>query len=43
MNNFLAQIDASAVLPTIIGLYGITMLSTVYKNVFINLFQWIYK
>ncbi|WP_010255677.1 AAA family ATPase [Treponema primitia] len=43
MNNLLAQIDASAVLPMIIGLYGITMLSTVYKNVFINLFQWVYK
>ncbi|GHV02627.1 hypothetical protein FACS189485_03590 [Spirochaetia bacterium] len=43
MNNLLSQIDASAILPTVIGLYGITMLSTVYKNVFINLFQWVYK
>ncbi|MDR2865097.1 MAG: hypothetical protein LBV68_05775 [Spirochaetaceae bacterium] len=43
MNNFLSQIDTSALLPMIIGLYGITMLSTVYKNVFISLYKWIYK
>jgi chaperone BCS1 len=43
MNTLLAQIDASVILPTVIGLYGITMLSTVYKNVFISLFKWIYK
>ncbi|MFP3043352.1 hypothetical protein LQZ19_16180 [Treponema primitia] len=43
MNNLLSQIDAAAILPTVIGLYGITMLSTVYKNVIISLFQWIYK